>query len=159
MTLSQLLPQLLKTNLVTLREAPKNPNITSPRYNLNARCTYHSESPGHDTNNCWSLKNKVQYLIETKEIEFYAPEKPNVITAPMPKHGHGVNAVDDDLFVTFVEEIYTPLMTVKKPFTGKKEASAVYCPRGQSRLEHRQAVNAVVISRPTVAPQRNNQKG
>ena len=32
----------------------------------------------------------------------------------MPKHGHGVNAVDDDLFVAFVEEISTPLMTVKK---------------------------------------------
>ena len=41
---------------------------------------------------------------------------------------------------------------VKKSFTGKKEASAVYGPRGQSRPDHRQAVNAVVISRPTVSP-------
>ena len=56
----------------------------------------------------------MQDLIETKEIEFDAPEKPNVITAPMPKHGHGVNVVDDDLFVTSVEEISTPFMTVKK---------------------------------------------
>ena len=56
----------------------------------------------------------MQDLIEAKEIEFDAPEKPSVITAPMPKHGHGVNAMDDDLFVTPVEEIYTPLMKIKK---------------------------------------------
>ena len=114
MTLTQILPQLLNTNLVTLREAPKNPNTTSPHYNPNARCAYHSESPGHYTNKCWALKNKVKVLIEAKEIEFDAPEKPNVITAPMPKHGHGVNVVGDDLFVTSVEEISTPLVTVKK---------------------------------------------
>ena len=46
----------------------------------------------------------------------------------------------------------------KKPFIGKKEASVDYGSRGQSRPEHRQAVNAVVISRPTVATQCNNQK-
>ena len=53
-------------------------------------------------------------MIEAKEIEFDAPEKPNVITAPMPKHGRGVNVVDTDLFVTLVDEVSTPLMTVKK---------------------------------------------
>ena len=94
MTLSQFLPHLLKSNLVTLKEAPKNPNTASPCYNPNARCAYHSESPGHDTNNCWALKNKVKDLIEAKEIEFDAPEKPNVITAPMPKHDSGINAIE-----------------------------------------------------------------
>ena len=59
MTLSQILPQLLKTNLVILREAPKNPNTASPMYNPNARCAFHSDSPGHDMNDCWVLKNKV----------------------------------------------------------------------------------------------------
>ena len=72
MPLSQILPQLLKTKLITLREAPKNPDTTSPQYKPNARCAYHSNSPGHDTNNCWALKNKVQDLIEAKEIEFDA---------------------------------------------------------------------------------------
>ena len=94
MTLSQILPQLLKTNLVTLKEAPKNRNTTSLRYNPNARCAYHSESPGHNTNNCWALKNKVQDLIEAKEIEFDPPETPNVITAPMPKHDSEINVVE-----------------------------------------------------------------
>ena len=52
MTLSQVLPHLLKSNLVTLKEAPKNPNTASPHYNPNARCAYHYESPGHDKNDC-----------------------------------------------------------------------------------------------------------
>ena len=56
MTLSQVLPHLLKSNLVTLKGSPKNPNTASPRYNPNARCAYHSESPGHDTNDLWALK-------------------------------------------------------------------------------------------------------
>ena len=102
MMLAEVLPHLLRSNFATLKEAPKNLNTISPRYNPNAWCAYYSESPGHDTNECWALMNKVQDLIEAKEIEFDAPEKPNVITAPMPKHGHGVNAVDDDLFMTSV---------------------------------------------------------
>ena len=95
MTSSQVLPHLLKSNLATLKEAPKNPNTVSPHYHPNARCAYHSESPGHDTNNCWALKNKIQDLIEAKEIEFDAPEKPNVISAPMPRHGHNDNAIEE----------------------------------------------------------------
>ena len=43
-------------------------------------------------------------MLEAKEIEFDAPEKPNVITSPMPKHGRGVNVVDTDFFVTSVKE-------------------------------------------------------
>ena len=53
-------------------------------------------------------------MIEAKEIDFDAPEKPNVITTPMPKHGREVNTIDTDLFVTSVDEVSTPLMTVKK---------------------------------------------
>ena len=44
--------------------------------------------------------------------------------------------------------------TEKKPF--KKESSAANSSRSQNRPERRQAVNAVVISRPIVSPQRNN---
>ena len=81
------MPHLLKSTLVTLRAAPNNPTTASPRYNPNARCVHHSESPGHDTNDCWALKNKVQNLIDAKEIEFEPPETPNMITDPLPKHG------------------------------------------------------------------------
>ena len=68
MILSQVLPHLLKSDLVTLREAPKNPNTVSPCYNPNARYAYHSESLGHDTNDCWALKIKVKDLLEVMEI-------------------------------------------------------------------------------------------
>ena len=70
------------------KEAPKNPNTTSPMYNPNAHCAFHSDSPGHDTNDCWVLNNKVQDLIDAKEIKFGAPEK--------PKHDAEVNAIGDD---------------------------------------------------------------
>ena len=58
------------------------------------------------------MKNKIQDLIDAKEIEFEISERPNVVTAPMPKHG--VNAIDEDSFVVPVNDIVTPLMTVKK---------------------------------------------
>ena len=32
----------------------------------------------------------------------------------MPKHGRGINVVHTELFVTLVDEVSTPLMTVKK---------------------------------------------
>ena len=48
-------------------------------------------------------------MIEAKEIDFDAPEKPNVITAPMPRHKRGVNFVDTNLFVTLVDEVSTHL--------------------------------------------------
>ena len=82
MTLSQILPQFLSTNLVTVREAPKVVNTASPKYNPNSRCAYHSDSPRHSTDDCWALRNKVQGLIDAKEVQFEAPEKPNVVTAP-----------------------------------------------------------------------------
>ena len=113
MTISQVFPHLLRSNLVSLKEDPKNPNTTSPYYHLKACCAYHSESRGHDTNNCWVLKNKVQDLIEAKEIEFDAPEKPNVISAPMPRHGDNTNAIEEGLFVTSVDELMIPLLTIK----------------------------------------------
>ena len=65
-------------------------------------------------NDCWALKNKIQDLIKAKEIEFDAPEMPNVIAAPMTKHNRGINSVDTDLFVSFVDEVSTPLLTFKK---------------------------------------------
>ena len=69
-------------------------NTTSPKYNPNARCAYHSDSPGHSIDDCWALRNKVQDLIDAKEVQFEAPEKPNMVTTPMPNHG--VIAIGDD---------------------------------------------------------------
>ena len=56
--------------LITLRDPPRNPDTSFPKYNLNAKCAYHSNSPGHDTNGCWALKNKIQDLINEGVSEF-----------------------------------------------------------------------------------------
>ena len=65
---------------MTLRDPPANPDTSSLRYNPNAKCAYHSNSPGRETDQCWALKNKIQDLIDNKTIEFDRPPTPNVIT-------------------------------------------------------------------------------
>ena len=91
MQLSQALQHLLKADLVTLQDPPSNPNTASPKFNPNAKCAYHSNSPEHDTDQCWALKNKIRDLIDNRTIEFDPPTTLNVITAPMPNHGKGVS--------------------------------------------------------------------
>ena len=91
MPLSQALQHMLKMNLITVINPHLNPHLnpktSSPNYNPDARCAYHSGSSGHVNNDCWALKYKIQNMIDTKEIELDPPETPNVITAPFPKHG------------------------------------------------------------------------
>ena len=68
--MSQTLQYLLEMNLVALREPPQKPNTSSPHYDPNVRCAYHSNSPGRDANSCWALKNKIQDLIDEGVLEF-----------------------------------------------------------------------------------------
>ena len=97
-----------------LHDPPTNLDTSSPKYNPKAKCAYHSSSPGHETDQWWALKNKIQDLIDNKTIEFDPPPTPNVITAPIPNHGKGVNAVEDIFFVASVEELTTPLIIIKE---------------------------------------------
>ena len=54
-------------------------------------------------------------MIEVREIESDPRVKtPNVINAPMPDHGKGTNAIDNDSYAFYVSEITTPLRIVKK---------------------------------------------
>src|ERR1051325_7901807 len=115
MSLSQALQHMLKAELITLRDPPQHVNTSSPKYNPNARCAHHSNSPGHDSNNCWALKNKIQDMIEAREIKFDPHvETPNVINSPMPDHAKSVSVIGNDSFVFDVNELTIPLMTVKK---------------------------------------------
>ena len=52
MPLSQALQHLLKEELITLKDPPQNPDTSTPKYNPNVKCAYHSDSPGHDTGSC-----------------------------------------------------------------------------------------------------------
>ena len=67
---SLILRHLLEVKLISLKDPPKKLNVTSLKYNPDERCAYHSDSPGHDTDDCWTLKNKIQDLIDAKEVEF-----------------------------------------------------------------------------------------
>ena len=70
MSLAQVLQHLLKAELITLKAPPGNPNTAAPSYRPKERCAYHSDNPGHDTNNCWALKNRIQDLIDEGVLEF-----------------------------------------------------------------------------------------
>jgi hypothetical protein len=79
MPLSQLLPQLIATNLVTT--VPPKP-VTDPPpkgFDPNARCDYNMGSPGHWTDRCFRLRHKVQDLLDQELLNFETDQgsKPN----------------------------------------------------------------------------------
>ena len=65
-----ILKRLLEVDLLTLKDPPQELNISSPHFNPDAFFVYHSHSPGHGTNDCWALKNKIQALIDIGVLEF-----------------------------------------------------------------------------------------
>ncbi|XP_070036551.1 uncharacterized protein [Nicotiana tomentosiformis] len=64
--------------------------------NPNKTCAYHSGMKGHTIEECRTLKDKIETLIDTKVIQ--AKETaPNVRNNPLPDHrGDGVNVIETD---------------------------------------------------------------
>src|SRR4051812_16820170 len=79
--LSQVLQQLLNQNLITLLPPYSFPTNPTPGYKYHARCAYHSNSPSHDTKDCWQLKHKIQDLIDEKVVDFNSHEEPHLTNA------------------------------------------------------------------------------
>src|ERR1044072_4446252 len=69
MPYSQLLPQLLKFQLVELQTLAMPEGILF-EYDVMARCDFHSGAPCHDTEDCVTLKNKVQDFLDKGIIRF-----------------------------------------------------------------------------------------
>ncbi|XP_052735555.1 uncharacterized protein LOC128197540 [Vigna angularis] len=70
MTYTELLPDLLRRNLMKI--CPTRP-IRPPypkNYDVNARCDYHAGTCGHSTEACKALKHKVQFLIDSGCLKF-----------------------------------------------------------------------------------------
>ncbi|XP_058759396.1 uncharacterized protein LOC131632676 [Vicia villosa] len=163
MPLSQVLQYLLKAKLVTLKDPPKFVNTASPNYDPKATCAYHSNATGHNADNCWALRNQVQDMIEAGEIEFDAPETPNVITTPMPKHDKTVNAIMDIVYIHDVRDLSTPLLKIKRQliqaglFPGC-DPDCYYCarlPNGFShglKFEDVSVISKAPLKIPTKAP-------
>ena len=86
MLLSQALQHLLRMNLITLIGPHPNPKTSSPNYNPDARCAYHSDNPGHDTNNCWALKYKIQDQIDEGKLEFTQDDQTEFFCRPSKDH-------------------------------------------------------------------------
>ena len=76
-TYTELLPKLLAEQLIALSCAlPLKPPFPKS-YDPNVYCDYHIENPGHSTEDCISLKQKVQTLIEVGRINFKSPNQSN----------------------------------------------------------------------------------
>ncbi|KAH9301981.1 hypothetical protein KI387_013564, partial [Taxus chinensis] len=91
-----LLPQLIKSNLITL-PLPLNLDPSNPcshNYDENVCCDYH-QCVGHSTDRCFTLKHIIQDLIENNSLEIPKPSTSNpvndskklkIFNGPFPKH-------------------------------------------------------------------------
>ncbi|XP_031374105.1 extensin-like [Punica granatum] len=51
------------------------------------QCEYHRGAPGHTLDTCWRLRERIQEMIDAKEVVFNAVRPPNVQANPLPDHG------------------------------------------------------------------------
>ena len=92
MSHSQLLQHLVKASLVDLRPLAPPIGAPPPRYDANARCGYHANSPRHTIEKCWAFIHKVQDFLDSQGITF---DKPNIKKNLIPLHGGPtVNAIE-----------------------------------------------------------------
>ncbi|XP_058783919.1 uncharacterized protein LOC131658668 [Vicia villosa] len=78
MTYAQVFPYLLDLKLLQLTTLAIPAKLPAS-WDANARCEFHSGSPGHNIENCKALKHKVRDLIDSKAIEFTPTQGPNVV--------------------------------------------------------------------------------
>ncbi|PKI73139.1 hypothetical protein CRG98_006481 [Punica granatum] len=57
------------------------------REDQSRHCEYHQGAPGHNTDNCWKLREKIEAMIDDKQLTFNAVKPPNVQANPLPDHG------------------------------------------------------------------------
>ncbi|XP_060181241.1 uncharacterized protein LOC132610855 [Lycium barbarum] len=85
------------------------------------RCAYHSGVAGHDTEDCYGLKNKIEALIKEGAIQLTGA-RPNVDNNPLPTHENAnVNMItvekDGDVKVIMPSTFITPMETVQRRAT------------------------------------------
>ena len=51
-------------------------------YDVNVRCAYHAEIPGHSTENCNAFKYKVRDLIKDGKLKFEESDGPTEVEDP-----------------------------------------------------------------------------
>ncbi|XP_060182324.1 uncharacterized protein LOC132611988 [Lycium barbarum] len=77
---------------------PYNVNPNARGFDPTIRCEYHSNTQGHSTKNCFTLKRAIEKLIDDKSIVIHDEEAPNVTNNPLPTHNnaHVVGMICDD---------------------------------------------------------------
>ena len=83
------------------KKIPKVPNpVNDPplnNYDPSKKCAFHYYGPEHDIKNFWTLKNKIQDLIDAKVVQFPKEASLNITTHPLSPHGDKVvNAIIGD---------------------------------------------------------------
>ncbi|PKI70881.1 hypothetical protein CRG98_008772 [Punica granatum] len=79
--------QLISSNKIRT-EAP-GPHFDPTVQNQNLRCEFHQGALGHTLDTCWRLRDKIQEMIDTRQISFNEVKPPNVCANPLPDHGSG----------------------------------------------------------------------
>ncbi|KAI5396100.1 hypothetical protein KIW84_062339 [Lathyrus oleraceus] len=92
MSYAELYPSLLERKLITPRDPPVVPANPQWWYKPDQHCVYHSGAPGHNIENFYPLKTKVQDLMRCGILSF-EDSGPNVTKNPLPEHGRSVNMV------------------------------------------------------------------
>ncbi|XP_031393809.1 uncharacterized protein LOC116205363 [Punica granatum] len=63
------------------------PNFDPTIQDQSKQCEYHRGAPGHTLDTCWRLRERIQEMIDAKELVFNAVRSPNVQANPLPDHG------------------------------------------------------------------------
>ena len=74
MKYADLLPIMLKKNLVQTRPPPQVPDVLPVWYRPDRNYAFHQGAPGHDTEQCYPSKEEVQKLIEINAWSFEDPD-------------------------------------------------------------------------------------
>ncbi|KAI5386898.1 hypothetical protein KIW84_073152 [Lathyrus oleraceus] len=112
----RLYPSLIERKLVSPRDPPAIPVNPQWWYKPDLHCVYHSGAPGHDIENCFQLKTKVQDLMRSGILSF-EDSSPNVTKNPLPSHGKSVNMIQEYLGkykVKYVSHIRQSLVDLHK---------------------------------------------
>ena len=96
-------------------------------YDTQAIYAYHSESPGHSPVNCWTLKYKIQNMIDAEDIVLRrrGESESNVSKNPFPEHKGIIGAIttneEFEETAQYIVDENEVIGVVEKPFVLEEE--------------------------------------
>ena len=134
--LSVMFRRLREMGLVSGRPATYTPE-TCKDFRPDQFCEYHQGAAGHSTDNCNTLRRRIQWLVDHGELVFRTPgEAPNIDRNPLPRHqgDNSVNVVESDGmdFVPLPLHIYAQRL-VSSSWTSKELEHSVNMVQSNSK--------------------------